>query len=55
MTREVIFARVWGYDLDTGSNAIEVNISYLRRNLEADGEGRVIHTVRGMGYVLRAG
>lgn len=53
MTRELIFAHVWGYDFDASSNAIEVYISYLRRKLEANGESRVIHTVRGMGYVLR--
>jgi len=53
MTREVIFERVWGYDFDPGSNAIEVYVSYLRRKLEAHGEPRLIHTVRGMGYVLR--
>jgi two-component system response regulator MprA len=53
MTRELIFERVWGYDLVPGSNAIEVYVSYLRRKLEGAGEPRLIHTVRGMGYVLR--
>jgi two-component system response regulator MprA len=54
MTREVIFERVWGYEHEPGSNAIEVYVSYLRRKLEAGGEPRVIHTVRGMGYIARA-
>jgi two-component system response regulator MprA len=53
MTRDMIFERVWGYEFQPGSNAIEVYISYLRRKLEAGGEPRLIHTVRGMGYVLR--
>jgi two-component system response regulator MprA len=53
MTRDVIFERVWGYDFEPGSNAIEVYISYLRRKLEAQGEARLIHTVRGMGYIAR--
>jgi two-component system response regulator MprA len=53
MTRDMIFERVWGYEFQPGSNAIEVYISYMRRKLEAAGEPRLIHTVRGMGYVLR--
>jgi two-component system response regulator MprA len=53
MTREVIFERVWGYEHAPGSNAIEVYVSYLRRKLEAGGEPRLIHTVRGMGYIAR--
>jgi two-component system response regulator MprA len=54
MTRDVIFQRVWGYDFAPGSNTIEVYVSYLRRKLEAGGEPRLIHTVRGMGYIARA-
>ncbi|MFZ5911182.1 MAG: response regulator transcription factor [Chloroflexota bacterium] len=53
MTREVIFDRVWGYDFGGESNVLEVYIRYLRQKLEADGEPRLIHTVRGVGYVLR--
>jgi two-component system response regulator MprA len=53
MTRDVIFERVWGYDHEPGSNAIEVYVSYLRRKLESGGEPRLIHTVRGMGYLAR--
>ena len=53
LTREVIFDRVWGYDLGTNSNSLEVYIGYLRRKTEANGEARVIHTVRGVGYTAR--
>jgi two-component system, OmpR family, response regulator MprA len=53
MTRQVIFERVWGYDFGANSNSLEVYVGYLRRKTEADGEPRLIHTVRGVGYVLR--
>jgi len=53
LTREVIFDRVWGYDFGGESNVLEVYIRYLRQKLEAGGEPRLIHTVRGVGYVLR--
>lgn len=53
LTRDVIFDRVWGYDFGGESNIIEVYIRYLRQKLEEDGEPRLLHTVRGMGYVLR--
>lgn len=53
LTREIIFDRVWGYDFGGESNIIEVYVRYLRQKLESDGEDRLIHTVRGMGYVLR--
>jgi len=53
LTRDVIFDRVWGYDFGGESNIIEVYIRYLRQKLEEDGEDRLLHTVRGMGYVLR--
>jgi two-component system response regulator MprA len=53
LTREVIFEQVWGYDMDWNSNSLEVYIGYLRRKTEADGEPRLIRTVRGVGYVLR--
>ena len=51
--RSAIFEAVWGYDFGPGSNALWVYISYLRRKLEAEGEPRLIQTVRGLGYVLR--
>ena len=53
MTREVIFDRVWGYDFGGESNVLEVYVRYLRQKLEVDGEPRLLHTVRGVGYVLR--
>ena len=55
LTRRQIFERVWGYDFGASSNALEVFVSYLRRKLEADGEPRVIQTVRGVGYALKDG
>jgi len=53
LTRDVIFDRVWGYDFGGESNIIEVYIRYLRQKLEENDEPRLLHTVRGMGYVLR--
>jgi two-component system response regulator MprA len=53
LTRTVIFERVWGFDFGSGSNSLDVYVSYLRKKLEAGGEPRVIHTVRGVGYALR--
>lgn len=53
LTRSVIHERVWGYDFGPASNSLGVYVGYLRRKLEQDGEPRLIHTVRGVGYVLR--
>ena len=53
LTRSVIFENVWGYDFGPRSNSLEVYMGYLRRKTEADGEPRLLHTVRGVGYVLR--
>ena len=53
LTRSQIFEHVWGYDFGTSSNSLEVYVGYLRRKLEAGGERRLVHTVRGVGYVLR--
>jgi two-component system response regulator MprA len=53
LTRTVIFERVWGFDFGSSSNSLDVYISYLRKKLEAGGEPRLIHTVRGVGYALR--
>ena len=53
LTRDVIFDRVWGYDFGPASNSLEVYVGYLRRKTEAEGEPRLIHTVRGVGYALR--
>jgi two-component system response regulator MprA len=53
LSRSMIMERVWGYDFGPSSNSLEVFVSYLRRKLEAAGESRLLHTVRGVGYVLR--
>jgi len=53
LTRSQIFERVWGYDFGSTSNALGVYIGYLRRKTEAGGELRLLHTVRGVGYILR--
>jgi len=53
LTRGQILEQVWGYDFPTTGNALEVYIGYLRRKTEADGEPRLIQTVRGVGYVLK--
>jgi two-component system response regulator MprA len=54
LRRTQIFERVWGYDFGATSNTLGVYVGYLRRKLEAGGEPRLLHTVRGLGYVLRA-
>ena len=53
LTRPFIFTRVWGFDFSSTSNALNVYVGYLRRKIEGPGERRLIHTVRGVGYVLR--
>ena len=53
LTRSQIFERVWGYDFGSTSNALGVYIGYLRRKTEAADEPRLLHTVRGVGYILR--
>jgi two-component system, OmpR family, response regulator MprA len=53
LSRSQIFEAVWGYDFGPTSNSLEVYVGYLRRKTEAGGEPRLIHTVRGVGYVLR--
>jgi two-component system response regulator MprA len=53
LERSVIFERVWGYDFGATSNVLGVYMSYLRRKTEAGGEPRLLHTVRGVGYILR--
>ena len=53
LTRSIIFERVWGYDFGPSSNSLDVYIGYLRRKTEVGGRPRLIHTVRGVGYVLR--
>jgi two-component system, OmpR family, response regulator MprA len=53
LPRALVYERVWGYDFGGTSNSLDVHLSQLRHKLEADGEPRLIHTVRGMGYILR--
>ncbi len=53
LTRDIIYDRIWGYDFGAESNLIEVYIRYLRNKLEENGEQRLIHTIRGVGYILR--
>ena len=53
LTRELILDRVWGYTFDSGTNSLAVYVGYLRRKTELEGEPRLIHTARGVGYVLR--
>ncbi len=53
LTRSIILERVWGFDFETSSNSLEVYVGHLRRKTEAGGEPRLLHTVRGVGYVLR--
>ena len=53
LSRDVIFDKVWGYDFGPESNSLDVYVGYLRRKLEANGDSRIIHTVRGVGYVMR--
>ena len=53
LTREIILDRVWGLDFEGSSNILEVYVGYLRAKLEAQGEPRLIHTIRGVGYVFK--
>lgn len=53
LERDLILERIWGFDFETSSNSLDVYIGYLRRKVEADGAPRLIHTVRGVGYVAR--
>jgi DNA-binding response OmpR family regulator len=54
LSRVQLLERVWGYDFEVDGNVVDVFVGYLRRKLESDGEPRMIHTVRGVGFVLRA-
>ena len=53
LTRSAIFEHVWGYDFGASSNSLGVYMGYLRRKTEVGDEPRLLHTVRGVGYVLR--
>lgn len=54
LSRDTIYERIWGFDFETTSNSLDVYVGYVRRKLEAEGEPRLIHTVRGVGYVARS-
>jgi two-component system response regulator MprA len=54
LTRDQILDLVWGYTFDSGTNSLAVYIGYLRRKLEEGGEARLVQTIRGVGYALRA-
>lgn len=54
LTRTMILDHVWDYDFDPTTNVIDVYVNYLRKKIDAKGEPRLIHTVRGAGYVLKA-
>ena len=51
--RSTLYSEIWGYESDTSSKALDVHMRLIRRKLEADGEDRLLHTVHGVGYVLR--
>jgi two-component system response regulator MprA len=53
LSRSRLYEEVWGADLHASSNSLDVYVGYLRRKLEAGGEPRLVHTVRGVGFVLR--
>jgi two-component system response regulator MprA len=54
VSRDTIYERIWGFDFETSSKSLDVYVGYLRRKTEANGEPRVIHTIRGVGYTARA-
>ncbi len=53
LSHSTIYERIWGYDFGSDSKSLAVYVGYLRRKTEANGEPRLIHTVRGVGYTLR--
>ena len=53
LARATLYERVWGYDASLSSNSLDMTVSHLRRKLEADGQPRLIQTVRGVGFMLR--
>ena len=54
LTRTMILERVWGYNFDTGSNIIDVHINHLRNKIDRDHQPKLIHTIKGVGYVLKS-
>ena len=53
LSRDTLYDRIWGYDFETSSRALDVYVGYLRSKLEANGEPRILQTVRGVGFVIR--
>jgi DNA-binding response OmpR family regulator len=54
LTRTMIIEHVWDYDFDTGTNVVDVYVNYLRKKIDSDREPKLIHTIRGVGYVMKA-
>jgi two-component system response regulator MprA len=54
LSREYLYENIWGFDFETNSKSLDVYIGYLRRKIEQDDETKLLHTVRGVGYVVRA-
>jgi len=54
LSKETLFEKVWGYDFEVESDAVKVYVSYLRKKLNADGEPDLIHSIRGVGYIVKA-
>jgi len=53
LSRDLLYERIWGFDFETSSKSLDIYIGYLRRKTEDGGEPRLLHTVRGVGYVVR--
>ena len=53
LERDMLYDRIWGFNFETGSRSLDVYIGYLRRKTEEGGEPRVLHTIRGVGYIVR--
>jgi len=53
LERDTLYDRIWGFNFETGSRSLDVYIGYLRRKTEEGGEPRVLHTIRGVGYIVR--
>jgi two-component system response regulator MprA len=53
LSREYLYEHIWGFDFETNSKSLDVYIGYLRRKIEQDDETKLLHTVRGVGYVVR--
>jgi heavy metal response regulator len=54
LTRTMIIEHVWDYNFDTGTNVVDVYVNYLRKKIDSDRETKLIHTIRGVGYVMKA-